>query len=34
MTGPSRPKAVIDAHHHFWDLSNDLPWLKHERVPL
>ena len=33
MTGPSRPKAVIDAHHHLWDLSNDLPWLKHERVP-
>jgi predicted TIM-barrel fold metal-dependent hydrolase len=33
MTGLSRPKAVIDAHHHFWDLSNDLPWLKHERVP-
>jgi predicted TIM-barrel fold metal-dependent hydrolase len=33
MTGLSRPKAVIDAHHHFWDLSNDLPWLKHERAP-
>ena len=33
MTALSRPKAVIDAHHHFWDLSNDLPWLKHARVP-
>ena len=30
---PMRPKAVIDAHHHVWDLTNDLPWLKHERVP-
>lgn len=30
---PARPKAVIDAHHHVWDLANDLPWLKHERVP-
>lgn len=30
---PPRPKAVIDAHHHVWDLANDLPWLKHERVP-
>ena len=27
-----RPKAVIDAHHHVWDLGNDLPWLKHKRV--
>lgn len=32
-TLPARPKAVIDAHHHVWDLANDLPWLKHERVP-
>lgn len=30
---PSRPRAVIDAHHHVWDLANDLPWLKDERVP-
>ena len=30
---PSRPKAVIDAHHHVWDLANDLPWLKSERIP-
>jgi predicted TIM-barrel fold metal-dependent hydrolase len=29
---PPRPKAVIDAHHHVWDLANDLPWLKHKRV--
>lgn len=28
-----RPKAVIDAHHHVWDLRNDIPWLKHERIP-
>lgn len=27
-----RPKAVIDAHHHVWDLTNDLPWLKRKRV--
>lgn len=27
-----RPTAVIDAHHHFWSLSNDLPWLKDERI--
>ena len=27
-----RPKAVIDAHHHVWNLGNDLPWLKHKRV--
>lgn len=34
MTGlPPRPRAVIDAHHHVWDLANDLPWLKHERIP-
>ena len=34
MTGhPPRPKAVIDANHHVWDLANDLPWLKDERVP-
>lgn len=34
MTGlPPRPRAVIDAHHHIWDLGNDLPWLKQERVP-
>lgn len=32
-TLPARPKAVIDAHHHVWDLANDLPWLKHEHVP-
>lgn len=30
---PQRPRAVIDAHHHVWDLANDLPWLKQERVP-
>ncbi|MBL4918529.1 amidohydrolase family protein [Szabonella alba] len=30
---PLRPKAVIDAHHHIWDLRNDLPWLKDERIP-
>lgn len=30
---PPRPRAVIDAHHHVWDLANDLPWLKHERIP-
>jgi len=30
---PPRPHAVIDAHHHVWDLANDLPWLKHERIP-
>ncbi|TYB84769.1 amidohydrolase [Oceaniovalibus sp. ACAM 378] len=30
---PKRPKAVIDAHHHIWDLRNDLPWLKEERIP-
>lgn len=30
---PTRPRAVIDAHHHIWDLANDLPWLKHERIP-
>jgi predicted TIM-barrel fold metal-dependent hydrolase len=24
---------VVDAHHHVWDLANDLPWLKHERIP-
>jgi len=30
---PPRPRAVIDAHHHVWDLKNDLPWLKHERIP-
>lgn len=30
---PARPRAVIDAHHHIWDLANDLPWLKEERVP-
>lgn len=28
-----RPTAIIDAHHHFWDLRNDLPWLKHDPVP-
>src|SRR5690606_5922328 len=28
-----RPAAVIDAHHHVWDLANDLPWLKEERIP-
>ncbi|RKK03829.1 thioesterase [Pseudoroseomonas wenyumeiae] len=27
-----RPRAVIDAHHHVWDLRNDLPWLKYERI--
>jgi len=32
-TLPRRPRAVIDAHHHVWDLANDQPWLKHERVP-
>lgn len=32
-TPPLRPTRVIDAHHHIWDLANDLPWLKHERVP-
>jgi predicted TIM-barrel fold metal-dependent hydrolase len=30
---PPKPRAVIDAHHHIWDLANDLPWLKQERVP-
>ena len=30
---PPRPRAVIDAHHHVWDLANDLPWLKHGRIP-
>jgi predicted TIM-barrel fold metal-dependent hydrolase len=30
---PARPRAVIDAHHHVWDLANDLPWLKEERIP-
>jgi predicted TIM-barrel fold metal-dependent hydrolase len=30
---PPRPKAIIDAHHHIWDLANDIPWLKHKRVP-
>ena len=30
---PPRPNAIIDAHHHVWDLANDLPWLKHKRVP-
>ncbi len=30
---PARPRAVIDAHHHIWDLANDLPWLKEERIP-
>ncbi len=30
---PPRPNAVIDAHHHIWDLANDIPWLKQERVP-
>lgn len=30
---PPKPRAVIDAHHHIWDLANDLPWLKDERVP-
>ena len=30
---PARPRAVIDAHHHIWDLANDLPWLKAERIP-
>lgn len=29
---PPRPRAVIDAHHHVWDLANDLPWLKQKRV--
>jgi predicted TIM-barrel fold metal-dependent hydrolase len=34
MTGViARPAAVIDAHHHVWDLTNDLPWLKEERIP-
>lgn len=28
-----RPRAIIDAHHHLWDLNNDLPWLKGERIP-
>lgn len=28
-----RPKKIIDAHHHVWDLGNDLPWLKDERIP-
>lgn len=28
-----RPAAIIDAHHHVWDLRNDLPWLKQERIP-
>lgn len=32
-TLPPRPRAVIDAHHHVWDLANDLPWLKEERKP-
>ncbi len=32
-TLPPRPRAVIDAHHHVWDLANDLPWLKHEQIP-
>lgn len=31
-TLPPRPRAVIDAHHHVWDLANDLPWLKKKRV--
>jgi predicted TIM-barrel fold metal-dependent hydrolase len=26
------PGAVIDAHHHVWDLANDLPWLKQRRA--
>jgi len=30
---PPRPTRVIDAHHHVWDLANDLPWLKGERIP-
>jgi predicted TIM-barrel fold metal-dependent hydrolase len=30
---PSRPRAVIGAHHHVWDLANDLSWLKEERIP-
>jgi predicted TIM-barrel fold metal-dependent hydrolase len=30
---PPRPRAVVDAHHHVWDLANDLPWLKGERIP-
>ena len=30
---PVRPKAVIVAHHHIWDLGNDMPWLKNERIP-
>lgn len=29
----ARPAAIIDAHHHVWDLRNDLPWLKDEPVP-
>lgn len=33
MTKPSRPRAVIDPHHHFWNLANDQPWLKHELIP-
>ncbi|MEH6717524.1 MAG: amidohydrolase family protein [Aurantimonas endophytica] len=33
MTKPApRPRAVVDAHHHIWDLQNDLPWLKEERI--
>ncbi|MGX5734077.1 amidohydrolase family protein [Bosea thiooxidans] len=32
-TLPPRPRAVIDAHHHVWDLANDLPWLKQARIP-
>ena len=27
-----KPAAVIDAHHHVWDLANDLPWLKQKRA--
>ncbi|KAA2211553.1 amidohydrolase family protein [Teichococcus oryzae] len=30
---PYCPRAVINAHHHIWDLANDLPWLKEERIP-
>ncbi|RUT34556.1 thioesterase [Arsenicitalea aurantiaca] len=33
MSARARPRAVIDAHHHIWDLDNDLPWLKTERIP-
>lgn len=33
MIALEKPRAVIDAHHHIWDLANDLPWLKDERVP-